>query len=112
MSFCFFDCNKTKVIIEGKCKNVMLQKCKRMDISIDSTMALCEVLKCDAIKVRVQKNVRTVNIEHSIGVQVFPSVEAKSLVSLVVTASQSISMTFPRAEGSYDKNDPEENTEK
>jgi len=39
MTFNFFNCEKTKVVIEGKVKNVMLSRCKKMDIKIDETMS-------------------------------------------------------------------------
>jgi len=63
MTFNFFNCEKTKVIIVGKCKNLMLQRCKKMDIQIDEALSMMEVIKCEGVKVRIQKKLQTLNIE-------------------------------------------------
>jgi hypothetical protein len=68
MTFNFFNCEKTKVIIEGKCKNVMFSKCKNLEIHIEETMSMTELLKCEAIKFYVTKKIPTISIEHCNGV--------------------------------------------
>jgi len=55
MAYNFFNCNKTKVVIEGKCKNIMLSRCKKMDIKIEETMSMMEIIKSESIKLTVLK---------------------------------------------------------
>ena len=104
----FFNCEKTKIIIKGKVKNVMLSRCKKVDVTIEETMSGVEVIKCEAMKVRVTKTVKNISIELCQEVQVFPTLEAKKDLSLMTTASQSVSITFPKKEGTFDPNNEED----
>jgi adenylyl cyclase-associated protein len=91
MTFNFFNCEKTIVIIEGKCKNIMMSKCKKVDLKVDETMSMIEVIGGEAIKIRVEKKVPTVSIERSNGVVVICNMVSKKNVGIAVTASQSVS---------------------
>ena len=73
MTFNFFNCTKTKVVIPGKCKNLMLQRCKKMDITINEAMSMMEVIRCEDTKIRIQTKVPCVSIELCNGIQVFAS---------------------------------------
>ena len=63
MTFNFFNCEKTKVVIQGKCKNLMLQRCKKFEIKIDEAVSMLEVIKSEGIKVTVEKRLPQVSIE-------------------------------------------------
>ena len=78
MTFNFFNCEKTKVVIEGKFKNVMLSRCKKMDIKMEEAMSMMEILKSEAIKVTVIKKCPMISIELSNGVQVIGTNESKT----------------------------------
>lgn len=112
MTFNFFDCNKTKIIIHGKCKNVMMSKCKRVDISIQETMSMVEVLNSEDCKLRVGKKIPTVSVEKTNCIQFFVNEQSKDSLNIVTTASQGVSLTYPKPEGTFDPNDSEEETEK
>jgi adenylyl cyclase-associated protein len=112
MTFNFFNCEKCKVTIPGKFKNFMLNKCKRMELNIDSCVSMGEVIKCERIKLYIENTVPQVSIELSNGVQVYGTMESKNKVSLMTTASQSISFTVPKDPGTFDPNNEEHDPNK
>lgn len=87
MTFNFFNCEKTKVVIEGKYKNAMLSRCKNMDIKMDECMSMMEVIKSENIKVYVNKKCPSISIELCNGVQVITTAESKTQCQLTTTAS-------------------------
>jgi hypothetical protein len=54
MTFNFFNCEKCKVTIPGKFKNFMLNKCKRMELNVDQTVSMGEIIKCERIKLYIE----------------------------------------------------------
>uniref|UniRef100_A0A7S3FX04 C-CAP/cofactor C-like domain-containing protein n=1 Tax=Strombidium rassoulzadegani TaxID=1082188 RepID=A0A7S3FX04_9SPIT len=86
----------------------MMSRCKKVDISVTETMSMVEVIKSEQIKVRVIKKVPTVSVELCNQVQVYPTMESKRLMNLLTTASQSISVTYPKDEGTYDPTNEDE----
>lgn len=68
MTFNFFNCEKTKVVIEGKFKNAMLSRCKKMEIKMDECMSMMEILKSENVKMTVDKKCPMISVELSNGV--------------------------------------------
>jgi len=54
-TFNFFNCSKTKVVIEGKIKNFMLSKCIKFDLQVDDAMSMGEIIKCENVKLYIQQ---------------------------------------------------------
>lgn len=52
MAFNLFNCNKTKLVIGGKIRNVMFSRCKRCEVTLDECISMVEVLKSEATKIR------------------------------------------------------------
>lgn len=73
MTFNFFNCEKTKVKIPGKIKNFMLMRCKKFDIEIDEAVSMGEILRSEQVKLYVNTSLRTVSIELSQGIQIWPT---------------------------------------
>ena len=48
-------CQDTTVVIEGKCKTIMLENCTNVKVVVDSIMANFEVLNCKKITVTVKE---------------------------------------------------------
>lgn len=51
VSFAFFNCNKCKIELVGKCQNVNIQSCKNTEIHVDRVVSQVEMFKCQAMKV-------------------------------------------------------------
>jgi len=63
-TFNFFNCERTKVIVKGKFKNICLSRCKRVNFEVDSCLSMIEVLKSDTCKVKVNGKIPMMSIEH------------------------------------------------
>lgn len=87
MTFNFFNCEKTKVIIEGKCKNVMFQRCKKLEVRVDECLSMMEIIKCENSKVFVNKKVPITSVELSNGIEFFATLESKPSLKVACTAS-------------------------
>ena len=90
----------------------MLSKCKKMNITVDESVSMGEVLKCEKVKLTINKKVPCVTIELSNGIQVITTLESKNQIQLKTTASQAISMEYPKDEGTYDPNNEEDEASK
>lgn len=112
-TFNFFNCEKCKIIIPGKFKNAMFSRCKKSEITLDSTMSMVEVLKSDDVKLFVNVKIPTISIQVCNCAQIiFTSEAAKESSSIETTASQSVSILIQKKEGTYDPNDEEDQPEK
>ena len=60
------------------------------------------MLNCEDCKVTPFKACPCLSVEKSNGVQVFSTDESKDKIEIRTTASQSISFTYPKEEGTYD----------
>ena len=106
MTFNLFNCEKTTVIIEGKCKNFMLSRCKHVKLQVYNVLSLGEIIKSERIKLYLQKYVPMISVELSHAVEIFLTNDTKN-VQVKCTASQSVALTYPMLEGTYDPNDEE-----
>ena len=106
-TFNFFNCEKLKVNIPGKFKNFMLQRCKRVELNMDACVSMAEVIKSESIKLHIATTCPQVSIELCNQVEIFGTLESKKRVSIMTTASQSISFIFPKDPGTYDPNNEE-----
>ena len=69
---------------------------------------MMEIIKCEDSKINVIKKVPMVSCELSNGIQFFATHESKSSLKVGCTASQSISIQFPKEAGTFDPNDSED----
>ena len=112
MAFNLFNCEKTKIVVEGKFKNMMLSRCKKVQVTVDELISTLEVIKSEDIKVNVSKKCPTISVELTQGIVITATQESKKNINIMTTASQSVSMVVPKTEGTYDPNDDEEDPNK
>lgn len=112
MTFNFFNCEKSKFKINGKCKNIMMSRCKKCEFTVEETISFVEVIKCEDTKIWAIKSVPQVSVQLSNCVGVFVTPESKARLSVETTASQSVSITFPKEPGTYDPENEEDSPEK
>lgn len=68
MTFNFFNCEKTKVVIEGKFKNAMFSRCKKVEFKMEECMSMVEIIKSESMKMTVTKKCGCISVELSNGV--------------------------------------------
>lgn len=85
----------------------MLQRCKRVEIYVDACVSMGEVIKSERIKLFVEKTVPQVSVELCNQVEIMGTLESKQKISIMTTASQSISFKVPKDPGTFDPNNDE-----
>jgi len=63
VSFDFFNCNRCKIEIVGKCQNVCIQNSKNTALHTDKLVSQVEMFKCQAMTVHAKNQLPMVNIE-------------------------------------------------
>ena len=108
-TFNFFNCEKTTIIIKGKFKNIVMSRCKKVNLVFDELLSTCELLRCENMKIQINKSCPSLLCEISNMVVVNLNEESRKKIEVTTTASQCISLIFPRTPGSFDPNDENEN---
>lgn len=93
--------------VRGKFKNFLFSRCKGIKFIFDEFISLGEVIGCDNFQITVSKAAPSIAIQKCNGVQVFTTLESKHNTKLYTTASQSVSLEWPKEPGTYDPNDEE-----
>lgn len=95
MSFAFFNCNKCKIEIVGKCQNVNIQSCKDTELHIDQVVSQVEMFKCQAMKVYAQNQLPMANIEGCNQVNIYLS-QATMKTKVSTSCTRSTIMNWPK----------------
>ncbi|TNV79474.1 hypothetical protein FGO68_gene8230 [Halteria grandinella] len=92
--FALIKCQDTTVVIDGKCKTIMLENCQNIKIVCSSILANIEVLNSKKITVTIRETCPQFNIERSQGIHLylFPSAKGCKVHS---TCSQSMVVHYP-----------------
>lgn len=87
MTINIFNCEGSTIKIAGKCKNIMMSKCKKCEFFIEEVMSLVEVMKCDDSKIYALKCIPRVSVQTCNTVQVIATLESKARLSVETTTS-------------------------
>lgn len=80
-------------------------------MSISETISMVEIIRSDECKLRVSVATKRVEAQHCQQLQVYTTEQSKSSLKIAATACQSVSIMYPKVEGSYDPNDSEDDPE-
>jgi hypothetical protein len=53
--FALIKCTDTTMVVEGKCKTIMLENCQNVKVIVDSIMANVEIINCKKVTVTVKE---------------------------------------------------------
>lgn len=63
--FQFFGNKDASFTIDGKCKSIFLEGCKKVKLYIDSVVSEVSIMNCSAIEIHDKVAMKTVTIENS-----------------------------------------------
>ena len=88
-------CQDTTLVVDGKCKSVMVEGCTNVKIVVTSVLTNIEVMNSKKVNVTVQDYIPQLNLERSQGIQVylFPSAKGCKIHS---TCSQQMVVNYPK----------------
>eukprot|EP00347_Sterkiella_histriomuscorum_P014950 403358884 len=97
-AFAMIKCKDTNLVVDGKCKNIMLENCQNVRVVVESILANVEVINCQKIFVTVKLQIPQMAVERSNSVQVFLFESARNC-KIHTTSSQSVVVNFPKTGG-------------
>jgi len=100
-SFVFIKCKDTTIVIEGKCKNILLENCIGVTLVVDSVMTTTEVLNCKKLKIQIKEQCPQFCMERSDTVHLYLYPPAKG-IKISSTCSQSMVIYYPKADAKED----------
>lgn len=53
-AFAMIKCKDTNLVVNGKCKNIMIENCQNVRIVVESILANIEVINCQKVYVTVK----------------------------------------------------------
>ena len=82
-----FKCERTNVIITGKCNNISVNNCKKTNIVFDDAICGIEIVNCQSIKAQANGRVSNVQVDKTDGFQCYLSKE--SVEAQIISAKSS-----------------------
>lgn len=89
------------IIVQGKCSNVTLDGCKKVNVSVNAVINGVEVNRCNTVKISGIETLPFVNVEQSIETKIFLT-HATKMCKVQTTCSRSLNIRFPK-EGCSDQ---------
>jgi adenylyl cyclase-associated protein len=93
-----YGCIGATIVLNGKAKNIVMDKCKKTQLVFDSAVSSIETVNCQRIKIQIKGTVPSVAIDKTDGCQVFLSKEAMS-TQFVTSKSSEMNVSFPGPDG-------------
>jgi len=78
-TFMITKCRDTTIVIQGKCKNIVMNECFNVKVVFDSVLATFEIINGKKITVQVQEQLPYLTIEKSESVNVYLQDPAKGV---------------------------------
>ena len=69
-TFSLFGNKDSSFTIDGKCKSILLEGCKKVKIYVDSVVSEVSIMNCSAIELRGKTQMKTVTVENSSEVKI------------------------------------------
>ncbi len=100
-NFMIIKCKDTVVVIEGKCKNVMIENCQNVKVVVNELLAAVEVLNSKKVTVQALKKLPQFIIERSDSINLYLFESAKTC-KINSTCSQSMVIHYPKKDATED----------
>ena len=72
-----YGCVGATIVVNGKCKSVVVDSCKKSKVLIDSAMASFEIVNCQRMQLQVKGTVPSIAIDKTDGCITYLSKESK-----------------------------------
>jgi hypothetical protein len=63
--FQFFGSKDASFTIDGKCKSILIEGCKKVKLYLDEVVSEVSIMNCSAVEIHGKKAMKTVTIENS-----------------------------------------------
>lgn len=90
-----YKCTDCAVIITGKCKSIVLDSCKKVQVVMESAISSLELVNCARMKVQVKGSVPSLAIDKTDGVLVYLSKDSLG-VEILASKSSEMNVAIPK----------------
>jgi adenylyl cyclase-associated protein len=93
-----FGCVGATIDVKGKCKSIIVDSCKKVNVLFDNAIASCEVVNSQRMNITCRETVNAVAIDKTDGIVV--TLPATSLdTKIVASKSSEMNLSWPDANG-------------
>ena len=93
------NCINAVIDIEGKCKSIIVDSCKKTQVHFVSAFGTCEIVNSQRIQIHCKETVASVAIDKTDGINVFLPVTAIKDTTIVASKSSEMNVSFPDENG-------------
>jgi adenylyl cyclase-associated protein len=93
-----FGCIGATIQINGKCKSLVIDSCKKSKVLFDSAISSCELVNCQRMQVQVKGTVPSIAIDKTDGCLTYLSEESMK-TQFVTSKSSEMNVAFPDKSG-------------
>jgi len=89
-----YGCIGATIVINGKAKNIILDKCKKTQVVLESVVSSVETVNCQRVKIQIKGTCPSVAIDKTDGCTIYLSKEAMG-AQLITSKSSEMNVSFP-----------------
>ncbi len=93
------NCINATIDIEGKCKSIIVDSCKKTQVHFVSAFGTCEIVNSQRIQIHCKESVASVAIDKTDGINVFLPASSLKDTSIVASKSSEMNVSFPDENG-------------
>ena len=93
------NCINATIDIEGKCKSIIVDSCKKTQVHFVSAFGTCEIVNSQRIQIHCKESVASVAIDKTDGINVFLPASSIKDTSIVASKSSEMNVSFPDENG-------------
>ena len=97
-----FKCENVTIDVKGKCKGIVIDGCKRVNVLFDDIISVVELVNNKNVAVQTRGTVPNISIDKTAGCMVYLSKASASVTSFVTSTSSEMNVSWPNGESDDD----------
>jgi adenylyl cyclase-associated protein len=94
-----YNCENATIILNGKIKSIVLDKCTRCALVFDTVISACEIVNCQKAQIQTKGTCPSFSIDKTDGCLVYLSAESVALTTFVTAKSSEMNVSWPDKDG-------------
>lgn len=97
-----YKCENVTVDVKGKCKGIVIDGCKRVNVLFDDIISVVELVNCKNVAVQTRGVVPNISIDKTAGCMVYLSKASVGVTSFVTSTSSEMNVSWPTGDSDDD----------
>lgn len=94
-----YGCIGATIKINGKCKSIAVDGCKKTSVTFGEIMASCEIVNCSRMKIYCLEKASAIAIDKTDGIEIYLPKDSLSLTEILASKSSEMNVSFPDESG-------------